>query len=284
MTEPPDLWGKINALKKCPDGTEANFVPEYSLRDLFRELDGELKKLLADRIPALKGPLDANRSSDRIAELVTFICEQAPKAFATLVFSDREHLIIRFFDNKLDDALLPASRNRAGKLLSFPAEAKVELADMAFRLASEEASRIKGKDPNTKKMKDDADAHASTAFQHAAEARAAATVAAGKVAATFAGWPDRDINSFCHEYQWRFLAPVFDGAHFHHMFAEGAKMPFWPSGDRVRHGPFSSVEKWQVHRAHLPPNVVSSLSSCSSLPITTSVPCRASTLSRVRTY
>ncbi|KLU86584.1 serine/threonine protein kinase [Magnaporthiopsis poae ATCC 64411] len=223
MTEPSDLWDKIKALQKRPDGTDANFVPEHSLRDLFRNLDAQLKDLLADH-------LNASRASDHIAELVTFICEQAPKAFATLVFSDRERFIIHFFNNKLDDALLPVSRDTAGKLVSFPAEAKVKLAEMAVRLANEEASRIHDVDLEAKKG---ARAHVIRASQHADEARAAAAVAASKVAATFAGWDPREISYFCDEYQWRFLAPVFDDrANFYHIFDYRVEMPFWPSGDR----------------------------------------------------
>ncbi|KAL8365344.1 hypothetical protein RB595_004244 [Gaeumannomyces hyphopodioides] len=240
MTKPPGFYREIKALKKCPNGTDAGFVPEHSLRDLFRELRAHLRNL------------KTLRGADRIDELVLFICERAPKAFATLVFSNQEHLIISLFNNEFDDTLLPVTMNTSEELYSFPAEARVELADMAVMLANDEDSRIKDVDLKTKEMKKDARAQAARASERATEARAAAIVAADKVAATFGRWDERAIDEFCEIYQWRFLAPVFDGVQFYNMFAEKAVMPFWSSGDIVKHGPFSSVEKRQAHRAHLP--------------------------------
>jgi len=250
---------KIEKLHAKPSGgKEATFVPEHSLRDLFKDLGEGLEEFLIDKLRA-SGSLDANAS--RTTDLVRFICDKAPKTFATLVFSDSEHLIVKFYENGLDDVLLPVVKEDS-ELISFPAKADVGLADMAARLASDEASRAKHID--SKREKDAAAA--------AERARRDAKTAALKVERTFRGWSPREIRNFYENHQWRFMAPVFNDAHFNYWFAEKAQMPFWPSGVRARSGPFSSVEKWGVHRDHLPHNAVSPLSRCTSRRPAMSIP------------
>ncbi len=57
--EPPDMYDKIANLKKHPDGTDAEFVPEHSLRQLFKKPDGELEKHLIHHLKEKK-KFDAN--------------------------------------------------------------------------------------------------------------------------------------------------------------------------------------------------------------------------------
>ncbi|KAL8397154.1 hypothetical protein RB594_004027 [Gaeumannomyces avenae] len=238
-TSPDFLYKEIKALKKRPDGRDGGFVPDHSLKDLFRKLGAHLRNL------------ETLRGTHHIDEIIPFICNQAPKAFATLVFSGHVHLIVCLFDNGIDDTLLPVTTNTAGELRSFPAEARVELAEMAVMLANEEVSRIKDVDIKTIKMKEDARAQAIAASELAASAREDAIVAAA-----FEPWPPMTLDHFHEIHQWPFFAPVFDGAQFYNMFAEKARMPFWPTDQSVKHGPFSSVEKWQVPRVHLPRDMV----------------------------
>jgi len=78
------------------------------------------------------------------------------------------------------------------------------------------------------------------------------------VAATFnkAIWDPQMLDAFCDDYHLRFLPPVFTETRFAYMFAEKTQMPFWSAGVR-KDGPFSTVEKWRIHRDHLPPGMVS---------------------------
>ncbi len=217
---------------------------------------------------------------------------------------------MRFFENDLDDGLLPVARSE-GRHLSFPAEADVKLADIAVRFANEEAARMKTDEAKMRekwedavanarradprateaketavadaerakqyatKAKKAADADAKRAEQHAVKAREAAVASNSKVAATFKGWRSQEIGNFCIMFQWPFMAPVFNQARFNYRFHEKTVMPFWPSGVQNKSGGyFSHVEKWQVPRVHLQFKSVSSLSRCTSLRPTMSIPRR----------
>jgi hypothetical protein len=256
------MYKKIRSLHKSADGMDAEFVPENSLRDLFKKSNDELVNLLEAR--AKNGKLHS--SAIQIPGLVTFICDKAPKVFATLIYSDLEHYIVHFYQNELDDTLLPVMKEgTSNKLISFSAKAGEELANVAVRLANAKASRIKSTDSDMREKRAEADANARVALKQAKLAQKDASAAHLKVSKTFAGWDDREIDKFCDDYQWRFTAPVFNEADFNYMFAKKAKMPFWPSHVAPRSGPFSFVEKWQVPRDHIPPNFVSALFICTVL-------------------
>jgi len=268
---------EIEDLAKRPDGTKANFVPEHSLKNLLKSSTDGPKKLLMDHLREKRVFVDVD--VNRAADIARFICEEAPKTFATLIFSDLEHLIVTFFENNFNDSLLPVVKipDRSDmKLASFPAEAAVELANLAVRLANDEASSIKDTNADTRKKKAHAIANANAAALQADQAREDAAAADRKVSATFTienGWKSRWINKFCDEYQWRFTAPVFNEVQFSYLFAEKAEMPFWPCPDvRPKYGPFSYVQKWQVHRNHLSYNHVSHHCCCISLCIQLCVP------------
>lgn len=246
------MYKKINNLTKC---LGAGFAPENTLSEIFRNSRQELENLLTK---SLHGHRDADAPAPDIPKLVDFICDKAPKIFATLVKSEREHLISRFFETNVDDSLLPVTKSGPGgsTLVSFRAEAAEEVADLAVRRANEEASRIKAINSDTLRLKQSAEAKAKFFEERLSDAKEAKESANAKVAATFRGWRDQDIDKFCDDYQWRFAAPVFQADSFNYIFAESTVMPFSPS-HRTKTGTFSWVEKRQVHPDHLPPVPVS---------------------------
>lgn len=252
------MYEKIDDLTrfKCSNGVEAGFAPQHTLRNMFRTSNEGLENLLKEKLTE-RTRLD---SSPTIQELVTFICDKAPKAFATLVFSEREHLILRFFKNGFDDSLLPVVKKGGTTLISFPADADVQLAGLAATLANEQVVEIKKlhDQDSTKRFAQrvkDAQDSAKRCAQLAKDAGDAAASANAKVAAAFDGCGRQDTDKF-YEYQWRFTAPVFKAESFKYIFADKAIMPFWPSV-RTLPGIFSSVEKRQIHPDHLPGNAVS---------------------------
>lgn len=232
------------------EGEEPKFAPEHTLSDLFKASSaGPLKDLLKKRFRDAGTSLD----DDRLSELVKFVCHKAPKIFATLVFLDGEHLILRFLDNGFDDRLLPVVKNGSLTLVSFSANAEVKLLSEAVQLANEKASRIKSTNPVMVQVKNRARDEAQKLRDRVGEAQKAAECADAKVKEIF-DLPNqqqrRVVNKFSDDYQWRFTAPVFTTDRFDYIFADKTVMPFWPSV-KTRNGPFSSVEQRQAHRNHL---------------------------------
>jgi hypothetical protein len=70
------------------------------------------------------------------------------------------------------------------------------------------------------------------------------------VRATFSTWTDGDIDNFCDNYQWPFLAPVFHEKQFRYRFHEKSRMPFLDRGDQKKTN-FSFVEESTMHSDHL---------------------------------
>jgi hypothetical protein len=252
------LFGKIHNLAKDRDGTETAFVPENSLKVLFNDPNAGLR---ADVVNHLSKDLNPD-------VVVRFICDKAPKVYATLVFSQVGRLIVHFFENELDDSLLPVVREK-GHVFSFPAQARLDLADEAVKLANQKTSDLEsiarrnpvGADATRlEKAKKDAQA----AQREAQEAEQAFLVAAGKVNRTFKPWGLQDRINFCDVHQWFFIAPVFNEAQFIYKFHDKARMPFWPPHFKPKTGNFSSVTKRRIDGNHLSQNDVSHLSGCTN--------------------
>lgn len=255
------LYEKIHNLTKDPDGIETTFIPENSLKVLFKDANAGLKVDVVDHL---------GQDTKLVEDVVTFICEKAPKVYATLVYSMAPHLIVRFLENKLDDALLPVVRKETG-LTSFAAQARLDLAEEALKRANLKASELQKiaianlSDTKISRLHEEAKAAAEDAQHAANKAREAFKVATGKVKLTFSGWRLQDRNNFCETHQWTFMAPVFKEAQFSYKFHEKTKMPFWPSDFTPKTGNFSSVTRRQIDRNHLPQNDVSHLSGCTNL-------------------
>jgi hypothetical protein len=90
------------------------FVPETSLRDVLSEVTVKeiLKSLGMKNSHKLSESYKWKEQNDwnpTIMELTEFICQKAPKIFATLICADccKRDLIFRFYEEEIDDSKLP---------------------------------------------------------------------------------------------------------------------------------------------------------------------------------
>lgn len=256
-----DLFARIYHLVKDSDKIRRAFVPENSLEVLFKDPNAELSSHVLKHLNE-----DEKLKHDII---VSFICEKAPKVYATLVFSNAEHLIMRFWQKKMDDTLLPVVEEEEG-VVSVPAQARLGLAEEALSLANQTASELDAiaRESGTRtdwERHEEAKAIAEAALRDHGDAENAFNSAAETVKETFHLWDLRDIVKFCESEQWRFVAPVFSEAQFNYKFHESTRMPFLRSESIGKQGRFSRVRRVQLHRNHLLQNDVSLSSGCTDL-------------------